>query len=124
MLCRDMTWEELTQLLTELAHEHGTEVKVIREAGLEAVFLHLVPVAWFSSMKFTNALNMGVYQGEDKPAGWHQADSLGRSDFGVCPRKGERRRRRTVQPVAQSGGCSRVFRAVSLAHVPGRAECR
>ena len=60
-----MTWEELTQLLTELAHEHQTEAKVISEPGLEAVFLHLVPVAWFSSMKFAGALNMGVYEGDE-----------------------------------------------------------
>ncbi len=29
------------------------------------MFLHFVPVAWFSSMKIVNALNMGVYEGEE-----------------------------------------------------------
>ncbi len=60
-----MTWDELTALLSKLAEEHGTELKVIPVEGLEAVFLHLVPVAWFSSMKFVGALNFGVYQGEE-----------------------------------------------------------
>ena len=61
-----MTWDELTALLSKLAEEHGTELKVVPVEGLEAVFLHLVPVAWFSSMKFANALNIGVYEGEEK----------------------------------------------------------
>lgn len=60
-----MTWDELTKLLSELAREHGTELKVIPVEGLEAVFLHFVPVAWFSSMKFVGALNIGVYQGDE-----------------------------------------------------------
>ncbi len=60
-----MTWEELTGLLSELAREHDTEVKIIAIEGLEAVFLHLPPAAWFSSMKFAGALNIGVYQGEE-----------------------------------------------------------
>ncbi len=60
-----MIWDELTDLLTKLAQEHDTEVKIIPVEGLEAVFLHLVPVAWFSSMKFVGALNIGVYQGEE-----------------------------------------------------------
>lgn len=61
-----MTWDELTALLSKLAEEHGTELKVIPVEGLEAVFLHLVPVAWFSSMKFAKALNIGVYEGEER----------------------------------------------------------
>ena len=60
-----MTWNELKDLLSELAREDDTELKVIPIKGLEAVFLHLVPVAWFSSMKFVGALNIGVYQGEE-----------------------------------------------------------
>ena len=60
-----MTWDELTALLSSLAREHGTEAKVVPLEGLEAVFLHLAPVAWFSSMKFVGALNIGVYQGDE-----------------------------------------------------------
>lgn len=60
-----MNWDELTELLSQLAREHDTEVKIIPVEGLEAVFLHLVPIAWFSSMKFVGALNIGVYQGEE-----------------------------------------------------------
>ena len=60
-----MTWDELTGLRAELAREQETEVKFIPIEGLEAVFLHLVPVAWFSSMKFVGALNIGVYEGEE-----------------------------------------------------------
>ena len=61
-----MTWDELTGLLSELAKENGTELKVVSIQGLEAVFLHLVPVAWFSSMKFAPTLNIGVYEGEER----------------------------------------------------------
>ena len=60
-----MTWDELTALLSSLAREHGTEAKVVPLEGLEAVFLHLAPVAWFSSVKFVGALNIGVYQGDE-----------------------------------------------------------
>ena len=60
-----MTWDELTALLSMLAEEQETEVKIIPIKGLEAVFLHLVPVAWFSSMKFAGALNIGVYEGDE-----------------------------------------------------------
>ena len=60
-----MIWDELIDLLSKLAHEHHTEVKIVPIEGLEAVFLHLAPVAWFSSMKFVGALNIGVYQGEE-----------------------------------------------------------
>lgn len=60
-----MNWDELTNLLTKLAEEHATKLNVVPIEGLEAVFLHFVPVAWFSSMKFVGALNMGVYQGEE-----------------------------------------------------------
>lgn len=60
-----MTWDELTALLSKLAQQHDTELKVVPIQGLEAVFLHFVPVAWFSSMKFAGALNIGVYQGDE-----------------------------------------------------------
>ena len=60
-----MTWEELTALLSKLAEEHETRAKVVPVPGLEAVFLHFVPVAWFSSMKFAGALNMGIYQSDE-----------------------------------------------------------
>ena len=60
-----MTWDELTALLSMLAEEQETEVKIIPIKGLDAVFLHLVPVAWFSSMKFAGALNIGVYEGDE-----------------------------------------------------------
>lgn len=61
-----MTWDELTALLSELAQHYETKLNVVSVEGLEAVFLHLVPVAWFSSMKMVPALNMGVYEGEDR----------------------------------------------------------
>ncbi len=61
-----MTWDELTTLLSELARENDTELKIVPIKGLEAVFLHLVPVAWFSSMKMFPALNIGVYEGEER----------------------------------------------------------
>ena len=60
-----MTWEELTELLTKLGDEHETKVHVVRRDGLDTVALHFVPVAWFVSMRFTGALNMGTYQGEE-----------------------------------------------------------
>lgn len=60
-----MTWDELSELLSKLAEEHDTKINVVPIEGLEAVFLHLAPVAWFSSMKFVGALNMGVYQGQE-----------------------------------------------------------
>ncbi len=60
-----MTWDELSALLSELAEKHDTKARVVPIEGLEAVFLHLVPVAWFSSMKFACALNIGVYQGDE-----------------------------------------------------------
>ena len=60
-----MTWDELSALLSKLAEEHDTKARIIPIEGLEAVFLHLVPVAWFSSMKFAGALNIGVYQGDE-----------------------------------------------------------
>ena len=60
-----MTWDELTELLSRWGEEHETKVNIVRIEGLEAVFLHMPPVAWFSSMKFAGALNMGVYQGEE-----------------------------------------------------------
>ena len=60
-----MTWDELSALLSKLAEEHDTKARIVPIEGLEAVFLHLVPVAWFSSMKFAGALNIGVYQGDE-----------------------------------------------------------
>ena len=66
IISSDMTWDELKDLLSVLAQENDTELKVIPIEGLEAVFLHLVPVAWFSSMKMVPALNMGVYEGEER----------------------------------------------------------
>ena len=60
-----MTWDELTALLSELAEEHDTKANVVSAEGVETVFLHLPPVAWFCSMKFVGALNIGVYQGEE-----------------------------------------------------------
>ena len=56
-----MTWEELRDLLVELCEE----TRVVSTQGLETVALNLVPVAWFVSMRFHNALNIGVYQGDD-----------------------------------------------------------
>ena len=56
-----MQWEELRDLLLEMSEE----TRVSSMHGLDAVALNLVPVAWFISMKFTNALSMGVYEGDD-----------------------------------------------------------
>ena len=61
-----MTWDELTALLSELAEHYETKLNVVPIEGLESVFLHFVPVAWFSSMKFAPTLNIGVYEGEEK----------------------------------------------------------
>lgn len=60
-----MTWDELTALLSALAREHDTKLNDVSTPGAETVFLHLAPVAWFCSMKIANALNVGVYQGEE-----------------------------------------------------------
>ncbi len=56
-----MDWEELRDLLVELSEE----TRVATTHGLDAVALNVVPVAWFISMKFTNALSMGIYEGDD-----------------------------------------------------------
>ena len=61
-----MTWEELTELLTELADEYDKKIHVTHQHGLDAVALHFVPVAYFISMKFTGVLNIGTYEGEEK----------------------------------------------------------
>ena len=61
-----MTWDALTALLSELAQHNDTKLNLVPIEGLESVFLHFVPVAWFSSMKFAPNLNMGVYEGEEK----------------------------------------------------------
>ncbi len=60
-----MTWDELTDLLTRLGEGYDLKVHVVRREGLDTVALHIVPVAWFTSMRFTGALNMGVYKGEE-----------------------------------------------------------
>ena len=56
-----MTWEELRDLLVELSDE----ARVVSTQGLDTVALNLVPVAWFISMRFNNALNIGVYEGDE-----------------------------------------------------------
>ena len=61
-----MTWDELTALLSELAQRYDIKLNVVPIEGLESVFLHFVPVAWFSSIKFAPTLNIGVYEGEEK----------------------------------------------------------
>ena len=60
-----MTWDELTDLLTKLGEGYDLKVHVVRREGLDTVALHIVPVAWFVAMRFTGALNMGVYEGEE-----------------------------------------------------------
>ena len=60
-----MTWDELTDLLTRLGEGYDLKVHVVRREGLDTVALHIVPVAWFVAMRFTGALNMGVYEGEE-----------------------------------------------------------
>lgn len=60
-----MTWDELTSLLEQLGADHDVKVHTVRRDGLDTVALHLVPVAWFVAMRFTGALNIGVYQGEE-----------------------------------------------------------
>lgn len=56
-----MTWEELRDLLVELSDE----TRVVSTQGLDTVALNLVPIAWFISMRFNNALNIGVYEGDE-----------------------------------------------------------
>ena len=60
-----MTWDELTDLLTKLGEGYDLKVHIVRREGLDTVALHIVPVAWFVAMRFTGALNMGVYEGEE-----------------------------------------------------------
>ena len=60
-----MTWDELTDLLTRLGEGYDLKVHVVRREGLDTVALHIVPVAWFVAMRFTGALNMGVYEGDE-----------------------------------------------------------
>ena len=60
-----MTWNELTDLLTKLGEGYDLKVHVVRREGLDTVALHIVPVAWFVAMRFTGALNMGVYEGAE-----------------------------------------------------------
>ena len=61
-----MTWDELTALLSELAEHYETKLNVVPIEGLESVFLHFVPVAWFSAMKFVPTLNIGINEGEER----------------------------------------------------------
>ena len=56
-----MTWEELKDLLVELSEE----TRVASTHGIEAVALNLPPEEWFISMKFTNALGIGRYEGDE-----------------------------------------------------------
>lgn len=60
-----MTWDELTDLLTSLGEGYDLKVHVVRREGLDTVALHIVPVAWFVAMRFTGALNIGVYEGDE-----------------------------------------------------------
>ena len=61
-----MTWDELTDLLTELGEDYDVKVhRVGPPHGPEAVFMHIVPVAWFSSMRIFPTLNMGIYEGDE-----------------------------------------------------------
>ncbi len=60
-----MTWDEITQMLTELGEQYDVKVHVVKRDGLDTVALHLPPVAWFVSMKFVGSLNMGVYEGDE-----------------------------------------------------------
>lgn len=55
----------MTDLLTRLGEGYDLKVHVVRREGLDTVALHIVPVAWFVAMRFTGALNMGVYEGDE-----------------------------------------------------------
>ena len=62
-----MTWDELTDLLTKLVEDYD-DLKVRRvepTQGPETIALHIVPAAWFVAMRFTGALNLGVYEGAE-----------------------------------------------------------
>ena len=56
-----MTWEELKSLLLELSEE----TRVNSTQGMDTVALNLPPEEWFISMRFTNALNIGRYEGDE-----------------------------------------------------------
>ncbi len=60
-MLRAMTWEELKDLLVELSEE----TRVATTHGMDAVALNLPPEEWFISMRFTNALSIGRYEGDD-----------------------------------------------------------
>ena len=61
-----MTWDELSDLLTKLGREYDLKVRCVEASdGPETIALHIVPAAWFVAMKFTGALNIGVYEGEE-----------------------------------------------------------
>ena len=42
------------------------KVHIVRRGGTDTVVLHLVPVAWFVSMRFANTLNIDRYEGEER----------------------------------------------------------
>ena len=117
-----MTWDELTALLSSLAQEHGTEAKVVPLEGLEAVFLHLAPVAWFSSMKFVGALNVGVYQGEENRLVGTEQIPLAELTPEFVRETGGESRRRAVHPVARHRSCQRFPGAVSEATNAGHGR--
>ena len=79
-----MTWEELRDLLVELSDE----TRVVSTQGLDTVALNLAPVAWFISMRFNNALNIGVYEGDEHRLDRHRADSFAGTDFRIRPTAG------------------------------------
>ena len=61
-----MTWDELTALLTRLGEDYDVKVRRVGPPhGPKAVFMHIVPVAWFSSMRIFPTLNMGIYEGDE-----------------------------------------------------------
>ena len=56
-----MNWEELVTLFIS----YQQAVHVIRGDGLDAVSLQLAPAAWFVSIKSSERLNIGVYEGDE-----------------------------------------------------------
>ena len=61
-----MTWDELSDLLTTLGKDFDVNVRRAKPpVGPETVAMHIVPVAWFVAMRFTGALNIGVYEGDE-----------------------------------------------------------
>lgn len=60
-MLKAMTWEELRDLLVEMSEE----TRVVGAHGMDAVALNLPPEEWFMSFRFTNALSIGGYEGEE-----------------------------------------------------------